>query len=73
MHVGVEYQECTLGANMVGPRKNCKMLSHTLPLPQHFFSFSGVLFPPKGSWVLRILIKLYSRNGKYMSLAGYGP
>lgn len=41
MHVGVEYQECTLEANMVGPRKNCQMLSHTLPLPQHFFLSLG--------------------------------
>ena len=41
MHVGVNYKEHTLEANMVGPTKNCEMLSHTLPAPQHILLSLG--------------------------------
>lgn len=41
MHVGVKCKEHTLEANMVGPTKNCELLSHTLPAPQHFLLSLG--------------------------------
>lgn len=63
--VGVKYQECTLEANMVGPRKNCEILSHTSAPPQHLSPFSRLWFPPKGSHVLAILAKAHGRNGKH--------
>ena len=67
IHVGVKYQERIPEANMVGPRKNCEMLSHTSAPPQHPSPFSRLLFSPKVSHVLGILIKSYGKNGKYMT------
>lgn len=44
--VGVKYQEHRLEANMVGPRKNGEMLSHTSAPPQQLCPFSGFCFLP---------------------------
>lgn len=71
IHVGVRCQEHILEANTVGPWKNCEMLSQTSAPPQHLSPFSRLLFPPKVSHVLGILIKAYGRNGKYMTLGPY--
>lgn len=67
IHVGVRCQEHILEANMVGLRKDREMLFHTSAPPQHLSPFSRLLFPPKVPHVLGILIKAYSRDGKYMT------
>lgn len=69
--VGVKYQECILEANMVGPRKNCEMLSHTSAPPQHLSPFSRLQFLPKESQVLGILIEAHGRNGKHKTWVSY--
>lgn len=67
IHVGVGCQEHILEANMVGLQKNCEILSQISAPPQHLSPFSRLLFPPKVSRVLGILIKAYGSDGKYMT------
>ena len=69
INVGVRCQKHILEANVVGLRKNCEMLSQTSAPPQHLSPFSRLLFPPKISHVLGILIKAYGRAGKYDTCA----
>lgn len=66
IHIGVKYQDRRQEANMVGPRKNCEMRSHTSAPPQHISPSSRLLFPPKVAHVLGILIQAHVMDGKYM-------
>lgn len=50
-------------------QKNCEMLSHTSAPPWHPSPFSRLLFPPKVSHVLGILIKAYGWDSVYDTCA----